>query len=422
MASLQSALKKAIQVNFQLEDAELATEPLPTTGRPTPDSFVRIGRRRRGVLRRLLDEPDSIQIARGCGCHFDPKTSDDLGVLRATEDCEAAVTTAMSYSNQHDHDLLDRQLLREATSIGACSIKSSLTLLRSRTSGSPESSVTLASKNGGSITWRPQPATPSIAQKRYEQCGTSRLCRSSTRSFTSTVPTAPERRSGTMPRRRDGNLGITVLDFIIKGTGTPELPRIRTFLARRRLSRRPLISQEDNVARKQSEFLQIFRKAFENRFNVAPDWSGGQILTNKACFAGLDHYRRERRIRSNEGIELGDLRTSFQEWTVIVEYESSAMVVQNLLKYWPYLRGELSCAPREPILLCHFSEWSSWGSYRDLWSWLRSQIAADQSVEFRSPLSNSITADKISCFWNVGSLHGLHCGTHRICVLKLETA
>lgn len=62
---------------------------------------------------------------------------------------------------------------------------------------------------------------------------------------------------------------------------------------------------------------------------------------------------------------------------IVVEYESEAMVVQNLIKYWPYLRGELSCTPSEPTILLHFSDWKSWGSFRDLWDWIRQRMIED---------------------------------------------
>jgi hypothetical protein len=47
MASLEAALKAAFQVVFQLEEDELATEPLPSLRRPQGAAVLRIGRRRR---------------------------------------------------------------------------------------------------------------------------------------------------------------------------------------------------------------------------------------------------------------------------------------------------------------------------------------------------------------------------------------
>ena len=70
-----------------------------------------------GVLRRLVDDPDALRkVAREALriCHFDPKTGEDRRRgPQAREDCEAACYDClMSYSNQPDHALLDRQAAR----------------------------------------------------------------------------------------------------------------------------------------------------------------------------------------------------------------------------------------------------------------------------------------------------------------------
>jgi very-short-patch-repair endonuclease len=120
MASLQAALKSAIQVQYQLEDNELAAEPLPGSG---PQSrrlllFYESAEGGAGVLRRLLDDPQAFAgIAKEALrlCHFDPDTgADEHRAPRASEDCEAACYDClMDYYNQKDHPLLDRQAIRE---------------------------------------------------------------------------------------------------------------------------------------------------------------------------------------------------------------------------------------------------------------------------------------------------------------------
>ncbi|HEY0917367.1 MAG TPA: hypothetical protein VGE22_20975 [Solimonas sp.] len=75
---------------------------------------------------------------------------------------------------------------------------------------------------------------------------------------------------------------------------------------------------------------------------------------------------------------MGDLTTSYCGWKIIVEFESKELPLSNLLKYWPYLRGELNASPKEPLLLCHFSDWWSYATRRDLWEWTLSRISADQ--------------------------------------------
>ena len=71
-----------------------------------------------GVLRQLVEDPDALaRVARQAlaVCHFDPDTLADLRrAPRAREDCEAACYDClMSYTNQPDHRLVDRQLIRD---------------------------------------------------------------------------------------------------------------------------------------------------------------------------------------------------------------------------------------------------------------------------------------------------------------------
>jgi very-short-patch-repair endonuclease len=117
LLSLQSALKRAIQIEYQLEDSELATEPLPSLFAPHLVLLYEASEGGAGVLRRVLDDPQAISrvAARALElCHFDPKSGEDKKRARhAREDCEAACYDClMSYSNQNCHDLLDRKLIR----------------------------------------------------------------------------------------------------------------------------------------------------------------------------------------------------------------------------------------------------------------------------------------------------------------------
>jgi very-short-patch-repair endonuclease len=118
MASLQAALKTAIQVAFQLEDNELAAEPLPNGHERHLLLLYESAEGGAGVLRRLLDDPQAMaNVARAALeiCHFDPVTgADQRHAPRAQETCEAACYDClMSYYNQREHALLDRQLVRE---------------------------------------------------------------------------------------------------------------------------------------------------------------------------------------------------------------------------------------------------------------------------------------------------------------------
>ena len=118
MASLSAAMKSAIQIVYQLEDNELSVEPLPTEDDRRVLLFYESAEGGAGVLRQLVQNPaefaevasQALQI-----CHFDPQTGDDrYRGPQSEEDCEAACYDClMSYYNQRDHRLLDRQPIRD---------------------------------------------------------------------------------------------------------------------------------------------------------------------------------------------------------------------------------------------------------------------------------------------------------------------
>lgn len=112
MASLQAALKAAIQVVYQLEDNELAAEALPGDHDRRRLLFYEAAEGGAGVLRRLIDEKDAFaQVAATALdlCHFDIKTGNDRG-----DACEAGCYDCLlSYYNQADHRLVDRRLAVE---------------------------------------------------------------------------------------------------------------------------------------------------------------------------------------------------------------------------------------------------------------------------------------------------------------------
>jgi superfamily II DNA/RNA helicase/very-short-patch-repair endonuclease len=114
MASLQAALKSAIQVEHDLEDNELAAEPLPDTANRKTILLFEASEGGAGVLRRFVEDPRALPaVARRAlkNSHFDPDTGHNLGhALGAREDCEAACYDCLlSYYNQRDHDFLDRK-------------------------------------------------------------------------------------------------------------------------------------------------------------------------------------------------------------------------------------------------------------------------------------------------------------------------
>lgn len=118
MASLQAALKLGIQIRYQLEDSELASEALPAKADRKIMLFYESAEGGAGVLRRLIDDPNSLaEISEEALriCHFDPETGEDLRrAERATEDCESACYDClMSYYNQPEHKILDRHQAKD---------------------------------------------------------------------------------------------------------------------------------------------------------------------------------------------------------------------------------------------------------------------------------------------------------------------
>jgi ATP-dependent helicase YprA (DUF1998 family)/very-short-patch-repair endonuclease len=132
MATLEAALKHAIQVVYQLEDNELATEAMPARDQRSMILLYESAEGGAGVLRRTLEDPHALSnIAQEALriCHFEPETGEDLRRgPSAHEDCEAACYDClMTYGNQRDHALLDRMLIRDLL----------LSLSRSTVSSSP---------------------------------------------------------------------------------------------------------------------------------------------------------------------------------------------------------------------------------------------------------------------------------------------
>jgi len=119
LLTLQHALLRAIAVTFELEDSELAVEPLPNRLAPRQILLYEASEGGAGVLRRLVDEPD--QLARVAKTaldllHFTPVddhlTSDD-SPGRADACGQACYECLLSYTNQPDHERLDRHLVRD---------------------------------------------------------------------------------------------------------------------------------------------------------------------------------------------------------------------------------------------------------------------------------------------------------------------
>ena len=117
MASLEAALKQAIQRRYQIEPGELAVEPLPTADDRKHLLLYESSEGGAGVLRRLVEEPDALAgVAREAlrVCHFSAEGDDLGGDANFGERCtRACYRCLMDYRNQPDHELLDRHRAAE---------------------------------------------------------------------------------------------------------------------------------------------------------------------------------------------------------------------------------------------------------------------------------------------------------------------
>jgi hypothetical protein len=107
--TLQFAIERGIEAVFQLEDAELQSEPLPDNRDRGRVLFVEAAEGGAGVLRRLQADPDAFaQVAAEALriIHVNPETGeeDDDACVRGCYRC------LLSYSNQLVHEYIDRRL------------------------------------------------------------------------------------------------------------------------------------------------------------------------------------------------------------------------------------------------------------------------------------------------------------------------
>ena len=116
MASLEAALKAAIETVFHLESNELASEPLPSRDDRRLLLFYESAEGGAGVLKQLVEDPGEWRrVARQAllRCHFDPDTGEETPVP-GVEPCEAACYDCLlTYRNQLDHRHLDRAAVKE---------------------------------------------------------------------------------------------------------------------------------------------------------------------------------------------------------------------------------------------------------------------------------------------------------------------
>lgn len=112
MASLQAALKHAMQIVYQLEDNELAAEPLPQLEDRRRIIFYEATEGGAGVLHRLIEEPGALAYVARVAldlCHVNPETGEEYTDQHRKPCAAACYDCLLSYFNQGDHLILDRK-------------------------------------------------------------------------------------------------------------------------------------------------------------------------------------------------------------------------------------------------------------------------------------------------------------------------
>lgn len=111
-ASLQAALKEAIQQQFQLESSELAVLPIPDRDNRRAIFLYESSEGGAGVLRQFVDNKETVSnVARRALeiCHFDINTGED----QASDTCGiACYDCLLDYGNQPDHEILNRHCIK----------------------------------------------------------------------------------------------------------------------------------------------------------------------------------------------------------------------------------------------------------------------------------------------------------------------
>ena len=121
MATLQAAIKRGIEMIFQIEESELVAEPLPTSDERKALMFYESAEGGAGVLTRLTAEPGNLSKVASAALelmHFNkPEQRWTFEGLQALEQkhegqsiCEAGCYQCLlSYFNQPDHDNINRR-------------------------------------------------------------------------------------------------------------------------------------------------------------------------------------------------------------------------------------------------------------------------------------------------------------------------
>jgi Lhr-like helicase len=112
MATLQHALIRGVQIEFELEEGELLGEPLPTRESRKTILLYEATEGGAGVLNRLVSDPHNMSLVARRALklmHYqEPFTAEDISETEHA--CVAGCYRCiLSYYNQPDHELIDRQ-------------------------------------------------------------------------------------------------------------------------------------------------------------------------------------------------------------------------------------------------------------------------------------------------------------------------
>jgi hypothetical protein len=115
LPSLMHALRKGLQVYYQIEEQEIGADIIGTDEHRSI-LFWEAAEGGTGIWARLAEEPHTLAaIAREAlkVCHFDPETGDVLAEHNPDDCVAACYECLLSYSNQQQHRLLDRRIIRD---------------------------------------------------------------------------------------------------------------------------------------------------------------------------------------------------------------------------------------------------------------------------------------------------------------------
>ncbi len=117
LITVRHALKRGIEVAFQLDPSEIAAELMPNEAQATALLIYEAAEGGAGVLSRLVESPTALQVVGRTAlevCHWDwqgPLPRQEVELSNSDEECEAGCYRCLlSYNNQRDHELIDRRL------------------------------------------------------------------------------------------------------------------------------------------------------------------------------------------------------------------------------------------------------------------------------------------------------------------------